>query len=77
MLTRFYARMSCPRLLYFRKARAKSKASSLDITSLPTDYKSSELEPTSFQLESALPAEPQFAESMVEETEEKEESESQ
>ncbi|XP_057616879.1 izumo sperm-egg fusion protein 1 [Chionomys nivalis] len=64
-------------LLYFRKAKAKSKTSSLDTTSLPTEYKSSELEPTSFQLESALPVESQFAESIVEETEEKGESESQ
>lgn len=67
--------MCCPRVLHFRKARAKSKASSLDIKSLPT---SSELEPMSFQPESALPIESQpEVESIVEETEEKAESESQ
>lgn len=69
----FYAPMSCPRVLHFRKARAKSKSSSLDIKSSQTEFKSSELERPSFQVEPELQLE-----SGTEDTEEKaEESESQ
>ncbi|XP_035315867.1 izumo sperm-egg fusion protein 1 isoform X3 [Cricetulus griseus] len=60
-------------VLHFRKARAKSKSSSLDIKSSQTEFKSSELERPSFQVEPELQLE-----SGTEDTEEKaEESESQ
>uniref|UniRef100_A0A8C2MYH7 Izumo sperm-egg fusion 1 n=1 Tax=Cricetulus griseus TaxID=10029 RepID=A0A8C2MYH7_CRIGR len=59
-------------VLHFRKARAKSKSSSLDIKSSQTEFKSSELERPSFQVEPELQLE-----SGTEDTEEKaEESES-
>lgn len=78
-LTWFYALPACRRVLHFRKARGKSKTSSLDVKSSRSEFKSSDQDRSSVQPESSPPVEskPSQGDSVAEETEDKgEESES-